>query len=213
MCIRLLALATTTILFTGAAAAQRRLGPKDRETILDAKLDPGFASTKLSRLIFLPISNELDYPEGAMILCEVFIAAMRQKHADITIVSPEETKKLIREHGLSEEYRRFSGNYLTSGVATLPFLEALGRVQAVDGILLGRIHAFGVVKRTRDVLGVRWSRNRALVGMDLTLLRGKDGRQLWWGAHAVEGDKNETVRDLAKIVGDVLATYFGRVPY
>lgn len=33
---------------------------------------------------------------------------------------------------------------------------------------------------------------------------------MWWGTHGVQGEKNENVRDLAKVVGDVFGTYFGR---
>lgn len=209
----LFVLAAALLLSTNPVTAQRRLGSKARDAILDARLDPGFASTPINRLVFLPFSNELDYPDGAMILAEIFVAAMRQRHPDIDIVPPGEAKQLIQEQNLSQEYRRFLGNYMTSGVATLPFLEALGRTGRVDGILMGRILAFGVVKEAMDFAGIRWSKNRAVVGMELTLFRAKDGRELWWGLHGVQGEKNETVRDLGKIVGEVFAAYFGRLPY
>jgi hypothetical protein len=210
---RSLLVATFPLPWAGILTAQRRLGPKDRATILDARLDPGFTSTPLSRLIFLPFSNELDYPDGAMMLAEIFIAGMRQRHPDISIIPPEDAKGLVRDHKLGEDYRRFLGNYMTSGVATMPFLQALGRIAGVDGVLMGRILSFGVVGETREFAGVRWSKNRAVVGMELTLFRAKDGRELWWGTHGVQGEKNETVRDLAKVVGEVFAAYFGRLPY
>ena len=211
---RTLLLATATLPSIGFVTAQRRrLGPKDRDTILDARLDPGFASTPLSRLIFLPFSNELDYPEGAMILAGNFIGAMRQKHADISIVGPQDTKQLIQDQKLNKDYRTFVGNYMTTGVATMPFLEAVGQAGRVDGIFMGRILAFGVIKQTTYFGGISWSKNKAVVGMELTLCRTKDGRELWWGTHGVQGEKNESVRDLAKIVGEVFAVYFGRLPY
>jgi len=211
---RLLLSATVILVAIGAASSeQRRLGPKDRLTILDARVDPGFASTPLSRLIFLPFANELDYSEGAMILAENFLNAMRQKHPDITIVGPQDAKQLIQDQKLGNDYRAFLGNYQNTGVATMPFLEALGRTGQVDGILLGRILGFGVVKQTTQFGGISWSRNKAIVGMEITLLRTKDGRELWWGTHGVQGEKSENVRDLAKIVGDVFGAYFGRTPY
>ena len=211
---RTLLLPTAALLSIAAVSAQRRrLGPKDRDTILDARLDPGFASTALNRLIFLPFSNELDYPDGAMILAENFISAMRQKHPDVTIVAPEDTKQLIQDQKLSKDYRTFLGNYMTTGVATMPFLEALGRTGRVDGILIGRILAFGVIKQTTYFGGISWSKNKSVVGMEITLCRAKEGRELWWGTHGVQGDKSETVRDLAKVVGVVFAVYFGRLPY
>ena len=207
-------LAMAVVVMTAiVSSGQRRLGPKNRETILDARLDPGFASTSLSRVIFLPFGNELDYSDGAMILAENFVGAMRQKHSDIVIVTPQEAKQLIADQKLSSDYRAFLGNYATTGVPTMSFLEALGRSGRADGILMGRIHGFGVMKQTTVFGGVSWSRNKAMVGMEVSLLRTKDGRELWWGTHGVQGEKNENVRDLAKVVGDVFAVYFGRLPY
>jgi hypothetical protein len=193
--------------------AQRRLGPKDRENILDARLDPGYASTPLNRVMLLPFGNELDYPEGAMILAENLIGAMRQKHPEVVITAPQEVKQLIQDQKLTNEYRAFLGNYATTGVATKSFLETIGRAGGADGILLGRVLGFGVVRQTTTFGGISWSKNKAMAGMELTLLRTKDGRELWWGTHGVQGDKNENVRDLAKVVGDVFGTYFGRPPY
>lgn len=211
---RILLLATAILVsIAGVSSAQRRLGPKGRDTILDARVDPGFVSTPLGRLIFLPFANEIDYPEGAMILTENFLSAMRQKHPDIIIVSPQDTKKLIQDQTLSDDYRTFLGNYNNTGVATMPFLQALGRTGQVDGILMGKILGFGVLKQTTYWGGFSWSRNKAVVGMEITLVRTKDGRELWWGTHGVQGEKNENVRDLAKIVGDVFGVYFGRLPY
>lgn len=215
MAIRRISLFLTIIVVSMAVvgSAQRRLGPKDRDTILDARVDPGFVSTPLSRLVFLPFGNELDYPEGAMILTENFLGAMRQKHPEISIVGPQDAKKLIQDQNLSDDYRIFLGNYMNTGVATTPFLQALGGTAQVDGILMGRVLAFGVTKQTTQWAGISWSKNKAIVGMELTLLRTNDGRELWSGTHGVQGDKNENVKDLAKTVGDVFATYFGRLPY
>ena len=192
---------------------QKRLGPKNRDTILDSTLDPGFASTSLNKLVFLPFVNELDYPDGAMILAENFIGSMRQKHPNITILSPQDAKQLIQDQMLSEAYRAFMGNYATTGVATMSFLAALPQNGEVDGVLLGRILGFGVIRETTVFGGFSWSKNKATAGMQLTLLRTKDGRELWRGIHGVQGEKNENVRDLAKVVGDVFAVYFGRLPY
>jgi hypothetical protein len=194
-------------------AGQKRLGPKDRDTILDARLDPGFASTTLNRVVLLPFGNELDFPEGSMILAENFVAAMRQKHPEIVIVLPQEAKQIIQENKLSADYRAFLGNYATTGVATKSFLETLGKTAGADGILLGKILGFGVVRQVTTFGGISWGKNKAMVGVELALLRTKDGRELWWGTHGVQGDKNENVRDLAKTVGDVFGTYFGRPPY
>lgn len=193
--------------------AQRHLGPKDRDTILDAKLDPGFSSTTLNRVVFLPLTNEIDYPEGSVILVQNFLGAMHQKHPEINIVAPEEAKQLIQDQKLTNDYRAFLGNYINTGVPTLPFLETLGQAGHFDGVLIGRILSFGVNRELNSFGGITWSKNRAVVGMEITLLRTKDGRQLWWGTHGVQGEKNETVRDLAKVVGDVFAVYFGRTPY
>jgi hypothetical protein len=214
----LVAIACLLLIAIVSAGQRRRLGPKNRDTILDARLDPGFTSTSLNRIIFLPFVNELDHPEGAMILAENFIAGMRQNHPDITIVAPQDAKQLIQDQKLSNDYRAFMGNYRNTGVATMSFLEALPRNGQVDGILLGRILGFGVLKET-TVLNttafgrISWSKNKAMVGMELTLLRTKDGRELWWGTHGVQGSKDENVRDLAKVVGEVFGVYFGRMPY
>ena len=205
--------AVSLVSVAATSFAQRRLGPKNRDTILDARLDPGFTSTTLNRLILLPFGNELDFPEGAMILAENLLGAMRQKHPDIVIVAPQEAKQLIQDQKLSNEYRAFLGNYATTGVATKSFLESLGRTGGADGILLGRILGFGVLRQTTTFGGISWSKNKAMAGMEIALLRTKDGRELWWGTHGVQGEKNENVRDLAKVVGDVLGTYFGRPPY
>lgn len=211
---RTLLLATACVVSIAAVSfGQKRLGPKNRDTILDSTLDPGFASTSLNRLIFLPFVNELDHPEGAMILAENFIGAMRQKHPNITILAPQGAKQLIQDQNLSDEYRAFMGNYANTGVATMSFLAALSKSGQVDGVLLGRILGFGVIKQTFVFGGFSWSKNKATVGMEITLLRTKDGRELWRGTHGVQGEKNENVRDLAKVVGDVFGVYFGRLPY
>jgi hypothetical protein len=211
---RILLLTTTIfILLVPVISGQKRLGPKNRETILDARVDQSFASTPLKRVLFLPFANAIDYQEGAMILTENFIGAMHQKHPDIMIVSPEDTSKIIQEKNLNDIYRSFLGNYNNTGVATMPFLQALGGTEQADGILIGKIQFFGVMKQTTTWGGFSWSKNKAVVGMELTLLRTKDGRELWWGTHGVAGEKNENVRDLAKIVGDVFAAYFGRLPF
>jgi hypothetical protein len=208
-------LLTTAILISIAAVSseQQRLGPKGRQTILDARVDQSFASTPLKRVFFLPFGNAIDYQEGAMILAENFLGAMHQKHPDIIIVNPEETNKIIQDQKLGDLYRTFLGNYNNTGVATMPFLQALWGTGQVDGILIGKILGFGVMKQTTTWGGFSWSKNKAVVGMEITLLRTKDGRELWWGTHGVQGEKSENVRDLAKIVGDVFAAYFGRLPY
>jgi hypothetical protein len=148
-----------------------------------------------------------------MILAENFISSMRQKHPDMTIVGPQEAKQLVQDQKLGNDYRTFMGNYVNTGVATMPFLQALGRSRSVDGVLLGKILGFGVMKQYSTFGSIVWSRDKAVVGMEITLLRTKDGRELWWGTHAIQGDKKENVRDLAKIVGDVFGAYFGRLPY
>ena len=212
-------LSATVCLVSIAAVgfAQRHLGPKDRDTILDATLDPGFASTTLDRVIFLPFVNELDYPEGAMILAENLLGAMRQKHPNITILAPQDTKQLIQDQKLADAYRAFMGNYANTGVATMSFLTAFSQHGQFDAILLGRVLRFGVTKEVTvlntSVGRIAWSKNKAMVGMELTLLRTKDGRELWRGTHAVQGQKNENVRELAKVVGDVFGVYFGRLPF
>ena len=200
-----------------SAAGKRRLGPGDRESILDARLDPSFASTPLAKLVFLPFGNELDYQEGAMFISQNFIGEMRQRHPGITIVSPQEAGELIKSASLAEEYRVFLGNYVNTGVATPAFLQKLGKAANVDGIILGQILGFGVLSTKYSMntgLGaITWNKDKAFVGMELKIVRAKDGRELWWGAHGVQGEKNETVRDLSKVVGRVFATFFGRVPY
>jgi len=217
---KVLGAAALALLVTTTAAQggnERRLGPKDRDTILDARLDPSYASTPLARVVFLPFGNELDYQEGAMFLAQNFVSEMRQKHAEMAIVPPHETSELIRGSGLAEDYRVFLGNYINTGVATQSFLQALGRAGKVDGILLGEVLGFGVKSDKYSMITsfgvITWKKNRAFVGMEIKLLRAKDGRELWWGAHGVQGEKNENVRDLAKLVGTVFATFFGRVPY
>ncbi len=196
---------------------QRHLGPKDRDVILGAKLDPAFTSAPLEKVIFLPIVNELDYAEGAMILSENFIASMRQAHPDMVIMPPQEAKLQIESLKLGSGYRAFMGNYSTTGVATMPFLSGLSAGGAVDAVLLARILGFGVQKETTVMrvgdIPISWSKNKAMVGMTMVLLRTKDGRELWRGHHVVQGQKNENVRELAKVVSDVFAAFFGRVPY
>jgi hypothetical protein len=198
-------------------AQNRKLGPKDRDTILDARVDASYTSTPLSSLVFLPFSNELDYAEGADVLSQNFIAAMQQKHPDIKIKGPEETRQLIKDLKLANDYRSFSGNYTNTGVFTTPFLQALSKPAKIDAVLLGRVLAYGAQRETRAVvtgLGtITWNRDRAVAGMELTLVRSSDGRELWRGVHAVEGAKNENVIEVSKTVGTVFASFFGRRPY
>lgn len=216
--IRLKVIAATACVASGVfLSAQRKLGPNEREVILDARVDPSFATTTLTRLAFLPFSNELDYQEGSMLLADNFVAEMHQSHPDIAIVAPEDTREMIRDQKLAEDYRVFAGTYVNTGVATIPFLKSLGGGAHVDGIVLGRILTYGVLTDRYQLATkfgvVTWSRNKAVVGMELRLLRVRDGRELWWGVHAVEGQKNENVKDLSKAVGHVFATFFGRLPY
>ncbi len=196
---------------------QRHLGPKDRDVILAAKLDPAFPSAPLDKLIFLPFVNELDYQEGSMILSENFISSMRQAHPNIVIMPPQEAKQYVESLHFGPSYRAFMGNYSTTGVATMSFLSELQRGGQVDGVLLARILGFGVQKETTVMrvgdIPISWSKNKAMVGMTMTLLRTKDGRELWRGTHVVQGQKNENVRELAKVVADVFSSFFGRVPY
>jgi hypothetical protein len=197
--------------------AQRKLGPNDRDVILDARLDPSFSSTSLTRVALLPFANELDYQEGSMLLAENFIAEMRQSHPEVAVIAPEDTRQLISEQKLADDYRVFAGTYVNTGVATVPFLQSLGRVGRLDAILMGQVLRYGVLT-DRYQLGTKfgiitWSKNKAVAGMELRLLRVRDGRELWWGAHAVEGQKDENVRDLSKAVGHVFAAFFGRLPY
>jgi hypothetical protein len=202
---------------TATGAQNRKLGPKDRDVILDARVDASYASTPLSSLVFLPFSNELDYSEGADVLSQHFLAAMLQKHPDIKIKGPEESRKLIQELKLANDYRSFSGNYLNTGVFTTPFLQALSKSAKVDGVLLGRVLAYGAQRETRAMVTgvgtITWNRDRAVAGMELTLVRSSDGRELWRGVHAVEGAKNENVIEVSKTVGTVFAAFFGRRPY
>lgn len=201
------------LLAMGSLCLGQKKGPKDRLVIRNARVDQSFASTPLNQIIMLPFANELDYSDGSMILTDNFIAAMRQKHPEITIIGPQEAKQIIQEQKLGTEYRTFLGNYNNTGVATTPFLQAIARARPVDAIFLGKILGFGVMKQYSSFGGISWSKDKAVVGMEVTLLRTKDGRELWWGTHAIQGDKNENVRDLAKTVGDVFGAYFGRLPY
>ena len=209
--------AIAILLVAGVAAQQRRIGPKDRLVILDAKLDPSFSSTTLNRLFFLPFGNELDYTEGALLLEQNFLGEMHQKHPEIEIIGSQDALQLIRQQKLADEYRAFAGNYVNTGVPTTAFLQTIGRVGQVDGILIGQIVGFGVNRQRRFLntgLGIiSWNRDRAVVGMEIRLLRAKDGREIWWGVHAIEGEKNENVRDISKTVGQVFGAYFGRLPY
>ena len=209
----LLAVSICLLSITAVSFGQKRLGPKNRDTILDATLDPSFASTLLNRVVFLPFVNELDHPEGAMILAETFIGSMRQKHPNMSILDPQAATQMIQDRKLGDNYRAFMGNYANTGVATMSFLTALPQNDTVDAVILGRILRFGVINETVVFGGFSWSKNKATVGMEITLLRTKDGRELWRGIHGVQGAKNENVRDLAKIVGDVFGRYFGRTPY
>jgi hypothetical protein len=209
----LLMSAAIIFMFAAVSSAQRRFDKKDRQIILEARVDPGFPSTPMTRIIFLPFANELDYQDGAMILSDNFINAMRQKHPEITIVSPQETRQIIQDRKLADAYRAFLGNYQNTGVATMPFLKSIGATGKVDGILLGRIHAFDVMKQASTFGGISWSKSKPIVGMELTLLRGKDGRELWTGVHGIQAEKKENVRDIAKLVCDIFATYFGRLRY
>lgn len=210
--------AALLLMFAASVAAQnRKLGPKDRDIILDARVDASFMSTPLAKVVFLPFSNELDYSEGADVLAQNFIAAMHQNHPEIEINGPEVSRKLIGDLKLTNEYRSFSGNYMNTGVFTTPFLQALGKAGKVDAVLLGRILAYGAQRERRAIITgfgtITWNRDRAVAGMELTLVRVTDGRELWRGAHAVEGAKNENVIDVSKAVGSVFATFFGRRPY
>ena len=210
--------AALLVLVASVGAQNRSLGPKEREVILDARVDASFASTALSKVAFLPFSNELDYAEGADVLAQHFIAAMTQKHPEIEIVAPEACRNLIRDLKLAQEYRSFSGNYANTGVYTTLFLKALGDQGQVDGVLLGRVLGYGVERRTsgltiQGVGTIWWNTDRAVAGMELTLIRPKEGRELWRGVHVVEGAKNENVLEVAKTVGAVFATFFGRRPY
>lgn len=212
-------IATTLLIFAAVSteAQSRKLGPKDRDVILDARVDASFASTTLTKVVFLPFSNELDYSEGADVLAQNFIAAMRQMHPEIEIKGPEETRKLIADLKLANDYRSFSGNYMNTGVFTTPFLKAFGKAGQVDAILIGRVLGYGAQRERRALvtgLGtITWSRDRAVAGMELTLVRSTDGRELWRGAHVVEGAKNENVLVISKVVGTVFASFFGRRPY
>jgi hypothetical protein len=208
------ALATCVAL---VGAQNRKLGPKDRDVILNARVDASFGSTPLSAVVFLPFSNELDYSEGSDVLAQNFIGAMHQKHPEIEIKGPEESRQLIQALKLTDLYRSFSGNYTNTGVATTPFLQALGQAGKVDGVLLARILGYGAQREAHAAITgfgvITWNKDRAVAGMEVTLVRSKDGRELWWGAHAIEGAKNETVIDVAKSVGTVFAAFFGRRPY
>lgn len=205
-------------MFVNSATAQnRKLGPKDRDVILDAKVDASFASTPLAKVVFLPFSNELDYSEGADVLAQTFMAAMHQKHPELEIKAPADSRKLIADLKLTNDYRTFAGNYMNTGVFTTPFLQALAKAGKVDAVLLGRVLGYGAQRERRAIvtgLGtISWNRDRAVAGMELTLVRASDGRELWRGAHVVEGAKNENVLEVSKAVGSVFASFFGRRPY
>jgi len=206
------------LLAAGSADAQRRrLGPKDRDIILDAKLDQAFASTNLKQIAFLPFGNELDYQEGAMILGGQFLDAMKQAHPELIVRTQEETVKAIADLGLAGAFRLFKGTYLNTGVATTSFLKALGTGLGIDGVVIPNVLAYQASSTTSDIatpIGViTYNRTRALVGMEIKLLRASDGRQLWWGLHAAEGQKDENVVSVSKVIASVIAQYFGRLPY
>ncbi len=206
-----------SILGVSVEAQNRKLGPKDREVILDSRVDASYASTPMSTVVFLPFSNELDYSEGADVLAQTFIGAMLQKHPEIKILAPEDSRNLIKAIGLTNEYRAFNGNYANTGVYTTVFLQALGKAGKVDAVLLGHVLTYGAQRQTRAMIfgnmAITWNKDRAVAGMELALVRVTDGRELWRGAHAIEGAKNENVLDVSKVVGTVFASFFGRRPY
>lgn len=198
-------------------AQRRRLGPADRTNIIDSRVDQAYTSTTLKQLLLLPFGNELDYPEGAEVLAENFVSEMKQKFPDLVVRPPLESVQLITSLGLAEQFRLFRGTYLNTGVVSSAFLQALGKGGKVDGLLLGRVLAYHATSTRNEVLTpigtFTFDRNRAVVGMELQLLRGSDGRELWWGIHAVEGNRNENVISVSKTVAEVVARFFGRRPY
>ena len=215
---RLLLIAIVALVIVPLVEAQsRKLGPQGRDVILNARADPSFASTPLTRVIFLPFANELDYTEGADVLAQNFVGAMHQTHSEIEIVAPEAARQMIQDLQLTNEYRSFAGNYANTGVATTLFLQALGQRAKADGVVLGKILGYGAQREAHALVTgfgmITWNKDRAVAGMEITLVRSKDGRELWWGAHAVEGGKNENVLEVAKTVGTVFAKFFGRLPY
>jgi len=102
----------------------------------------------LNKLVFLPFVNELDYPDGAMILAENFIGSMRQKHPNITILAPQGAKQLIQDQKPQRSLPGFHGAInATTGVATMSFLSALlrmAKLMASSWTDLG----FGVIRET-----------------------------------------------------------------
>lgn len=186
----------------------RKFGPEVGNSILEARLDPTFQTTKMSRIALLPFANTIQYKEGAALISKNFLSELSQMHSEYKFVPPEETINFISKSGLDDNYNIFLGDYLNSGTARQDFIDILRNKLQIDAVFLGQISGWGEKKASTFLSGKNF-----VVGMEMSLYRTSDGRRIWYGKDLIIVKKESQLQEAAQIMSQVFARFFGRTQY
>ncbi len=202
-----LALSLTVIAADSQKA--RKLGPETVTSIQEAKLDPAFQTSPKNRLILLPFANTSEFAEAASVIAKNLVSQLGQKHPEYTVVSPEDLINFVSNSKLDDQFNVFLGDYLASSVARQDFLTTLHTKLQADGVLVGRIVAYGQVRPSNRLLGT----TSYIVGMELSWYRVSDGRRIWWGKDTIDARKATNLKTAAEAMAEVFARFVGRSAY
>lgn len=193
---------------SNAAGQTRRLGPDTARSILDARVDPAFQTTKLDRVAVAPIANTIQFRDGARLVSKSLVAQLAQLQPNVKLVPPDELMNFVSSSKMDDAFNVFLGDYLEGSVRP-DFLGALKLKLQVDAVLLGRMTAYAGVAIDPSKCG-RGGRD---VGLQMGLYRVSDARRIWYGEDCITALRVDDLQDAAGVIGEVFARFFGRLPY
>jgi hypothetical protein len=200
--------------FASAQTQSRKLGPDTAKSILDAKLDPAFQTTKLDRVLLLPFANTAQFKEAAGIISKTFVSQLSQLHSEYKFIRPDEAMNFITTSNLDDQFNVFLGDYIASATARPDFLSVLREKLQIDAVFMGQITKWGEEKETGiSIIKLPTIRTIYVVGMEMSLYRTTDGRRIWYGKDLIQTPKKDKMPEAAQVISNVFARFFGRLPY
>ncbi len=151
-----------------------------RRATLKTFIDPSIQSTSIKTVAVFAMRNTAFSPGETMEMDRTITQAFNEKNPSVAIFGTTKSDELINKENLVPDYTAFLGEFETSGLPNLVFLNKLKSLFKIDAILQGRLSEIehrdaGPHMHAQSSLTVRY-----------TLLSTTTGRILWEGtSHAV----------------------------
>ena len=166
---KLTAIAVALILFIIVSCAVQK-------ATINTYVDPNYQSGRINKIAVFPIRNTRLAPSESQQINRKISMALKQRNAQIEIMSSAEAIRLLNDYDLADDWAVFLDNYVTSGVPDSKILGEIGNALNVDAILQGEI--VNIFQEDGQV-GYGGNRGTTRVTVRFTMLDVKDGKLIW----------------------------------